>query len=202
MVSAIPKDPYLEVRIKEIAERVVFKEVLHNALKSIQESSKQESVHGNFGTASAWNKNKTIVATWIQNHESEIESIIQIVTRCTDLTKEDKDDMLQYIQKKLIDRITEIANSSEYTQTQLSERLAMAGMLPMFGFPTRTRNLYLQFPDKLPATDVVNRDMELALNSFAPGHEIVKDKKVYRAVGVADYGRKANVFLKADSSIY
>jgi len=199
MVSAIPKDPYLEVRIKEIAERVVFKEVLHNALKSIQESSKQESVHGNFGTASAWNKNKTIVATWIQNHESEIESIIQIVTRCTDLTKEDKDDMLQYIQKKLIDRITEIANSSEYTQTQLSERLANAGMLPMFGFPTRTRNLYLQFPDKLPATDVVNRDMELALNSFAPGHEIVKDKKVYRAVGVADYGRKANVFLKADS---
>lgn len=161
--------------------------------------SKQESVHGNFGTASAWNKNKTIVATWIQNHESEIESIIQIVTRCTDLTKEDKDDMLQYIQKKLIDRITEIANSSEYTQTQLSERLANAGMLPMFGFPTRTRNLYLQFPDKLPATDVVNRDMELALNSFAPGHEIVKDKKVYRAVGVADYGRKANVFLKADS---
>lgn len=47
----------------------------------------------------------------------------------------------------------------------------------MFGFPTRTRNLYLQFPDKLPATDVVNRDMELALNSFAPGHEIVKDKR-------------------------
>ncbi len=29
--------------------------------------------------------------------------------------------------------------------------------------------------------------MEMALNSFAPGHEIVKDKKIYRAVGVVDY---------------
>ena len=27
----------------------------------------------------------------------------------------------------------------------------------------------------------------MALNSFAPGHEIVKDKKVYKAVGVVDY---------------
>ena len=27
----------------------------------------------------------------------------------------------------------------------------------------------------------------MALNSFAPGHEIVKDKKIYRAVGVVDY---------------
>ena len=27
----------------------------------------------------------------------------------------------------------------------------------------------------------------MALNSFAPGHEIVKDKKVYLSVGVVDY---------------
>ena len=57
----------------------------------------------------------------------------------------------------------------------------------MFGFPTRTRNLYLSEPKKLPAEDVVSRDIDMALNSFAPGHEIVKDKKVYRAVGIVDY---------------
>ena len=42
-------------------------------------------------------------------------------------------------------------------------------------------------PNKLPAEDIVSRDIDMALNSFAPGHEIVKDKKVYKSVGVVDY---------------
>ena len=72
----------------------------------------------------------------------------------------------------------------------LSERLANAGLLPMFGFPTRVRNLYLKDPvlqGKLPSIDVVSRDIDMAINSFAPGHEIVKDKKVYKSIGVVEY---------------
>ena len=56
--------------------------------------------------------------------------------------------ILLYIQNELVDRISKIATSSDYTQTLLSERLANAGLLPMFGFPTRTRNLYLSKPSK------------------------------------------------------
>lgn len=52
MVSATPKDPYLEVRIKEIAERIIYKEILYNALKSID--SNAESVHGSFGLVATW----------------------------------------------------------------------------------------------------------------------------------------------------
>ena len=60
----------------------------------------------------------------------------------------------------------------------------------MFGFPTRVRNLYLKDPaqqGKLPSEDVVSREIDMAINSFAPGHEIVKDKKVYKSIGVAEY---------------
>jgi len=198
MVSATPKDPYLEVRIKEIAERIIYKEVLYHAMKSV--NTKAESVHGSFGFVSNWDKkNKHEVAKWISKNHLIIHHVIDIVTQCTDISEEDKSAIFDYVLNRFIDRISEIANSSEFTQTLLSERLANAGLLPMFGFPTRTRNLYLSKPKQLPAEDVVNRDMDMALNSFSPGHEIVKDKKIYKAVGVVEYESNKQPTPKYDS---
>ena len=186
MVTSSPKDPYLETRTKEIAERIIYKEVLYNALST--SDIKSESVHGNFGLASNWeSQNKERVSLWINNNDEKIHHIIDTVTKSTDIPSSERETIRTFIKNGLIDRITEIAKSDSYTQDFLSERLANAGLLPMFGFPTRTRNLYLSKPKKLPAEDMVNRDMEMAFNSFAPGHEIVKDKKVYKAVGIVDY---------------
>lgn len=52
MVSDTPKDPYLEVRTKEIAERIIYKEILYSAIGS--DTNNTESVHGSFGTISDW----------------------------------------------------------------------------------------------------------------------------------------------------
>lgn len=185
MVSDNPKDPYLEVRTKEIAERIIYKEVLYSAIGS--SASCNESVHGSFGSISDWKNNAPRVQTWINTNSDKIEHIIETVTRGTDLSVLQKEEIRNFITVSLVDRITAVCNSNEFTQDDLSERLANAGMLPMFGFPTRTRNLYLSKPNKLPWDDVVSRDVDMALNSFAPGHEIVKDKKVYKAVGVVEY---------------
>ena len=57
----------------------------------------------------------------------------------------------------------------------------------MFGFPTRVRLLYEKEPKKLPATDVVDRNIDIAISSFAPGCEIVKDKRVLTSVGFVSY---------------
>ena len=185
MVSDTPKDPYLEVRTKEIAERIIYKEILYSAIGSGTGSN--ESVHGSFGTISDWRVNGPRVQAWISGNSDKIEHIIDTVTRGTELSDRQKKEIRDFIKTSLVDRITAICESSEFTQDILSERLANAGMLPMFGFPTRTRNLYLSKPDKLPWDNVVSRDIDMALNSFAPGHEIVKDKKVYKAVGVVEY---------------
>lgn len=185
MVSDTPKDPYLEVRTQEIAERIIFKEILFAALK--KGSGSADSVHGNFGLVDSWQSNKKIVEDWLSANEQEVKRIISVVTTGTEISDKQKEDIYNMIYDGLIDRISEIASSDEFTQEFLSERLANAGLLPMFGFPTRTRNLYLSEPKSLPAENVVSRDVDMALNSFAPGHEIVKDKKVYRAVGIVDY---------------
>ena len=57
MVSDTPKDPYLEVRTKEIAERIIYKEVLYLAMKTIA-PARGENVHGNFGKAQDWERKK------------------------------------------------------------------------------------------------------------------------------------------------
>ena len=189
MVSAMPKDPYLEVRTREIAERVIYKEILNRALGQRRISS-SDNVHGSFGSVADWTINRDILSDWIKNNKKDITHIIEVVTKETEIKKKEKEEIKDFVNNKLIDKITEIADSDEYTQVALSERLANAGLLPMFGFPTRTRDLYLSMPKKLPAEDVVTRDIDIAMSSFAPGHEIVKDKKIYKSVGIVDYEYK------------
>ena len=186
MVSDTPKDPYLEVRTREIAERIIYKEILYNAIGS-SASGNNDSVHGNFGKIDEWESRKDEVNEWIRINTDKINHIISTVTRGTEITDEQKEEIRLFVKNGLVERISEIVASDDYTQDLLSERLANAGMLPMFGFPTRTRNLYLSAPNKLPWDEVVSRDIDMALNSFAPGHEIVKDKKVYKAVGIVEY---------------
>lgn len=186
MVSDTPKDPYLEVRTKEIAERIIYKEILYRSFGNLRNGEK-DSVHGNFGSINEWSSYKPHISNWIKANAKDIKQVINIVTRETEISPKQKEEIFDFITKDLVDKITEVVESPNYTQDMLSERLANAGLLPMFGFPTRTRNLYLSEPKKLPAEDIVSRDMDMALNSFAPGHEIVKDKKVYKAVGIVDY---------------
>ncbi len=187
MVSAPPKSPYLELRTKEIAQRIIVKEILRRAFHDLDFGGSTDNVHGNFGKTADWITKKNVIKQWIENHERDVTKVVNSVTSNTHISEADKKSIHIFLQKDLVERITEIANSTEFTQIDLSERLANGGLLPMFGFPTRSRSLFLSAPKKLPWDDVVVRDAEMALNSFAPGHEIVKDKKIYRAVGIADY---------------
>lgn len=188
MVSDTPKDPYLEVRTIEIAQRIIIKEILYKALR--KDSGAKDSVHGNFGLVENWSYNKEMVSKWIDDNRDEIRRIVDVVTNGTEIGSDLKREIINYVYANLLDEITNITRNKSFTQDLLSERLANAGLLPMFGFPTRVRNLYLKDPviqGKLPSEDVVSRDIDMAISTFAPGHEIVKDKKVYKSIGVVDY---------------
>ena len=75
-----------------------------------------------------------------------------------------------------------------FIQRDLSERLANAGILPMFGFPTRERSLFHR-PDRSATRpqEVTTRPLNLAVSMFSPGSRVVKDGWVYTADGFADY---------------
>ena len=61
----------------------------------------------------------------------------------------------------------------------------------MFGFPTRSRYLYHRYPGRRaypwPPKGVIDRELAIAVSQFAPGGQVVKDKAIHTAVGVAGW---------------
>lgn len=204
MVSAIPRDPYLDVTSSEIAKRMIIRQVLQNAFQEtvLQNSSEyiecnsKVSVHGEFGTDDIWKEgNREIVKNWIAENSKEIGNIIDCVTIETKLSENKiKQEIKEYIANDLLNDIDGKIDNPDYPQRALSEKLSNAGLLPMFGFPTRVRLLYHKEPKKIPANEVVDRNLDIAISSFAPGSEIVKDKQLLKAVGFVhyekDFGKK------------
>lgn len=199
MVSSIPKDPYLEIHSSEIAERMIIKEVLRESFKEINfNNGKTDNVHGDFGKGFYWKENREKVANWIEKNHDEIWHIINCLSKETDLNKQSTE-LFNSITNELISKIDNVVNDEKkYPQDDLSEKLANAGLLPMFGFPTRVRSLYEMPPEKLPATEVVDREIDIAISAFAPGCEIVKDKKVLKSVGFVTYKKEQGIVKEDD----
>jgi hypothetical protein len=96
--------------------------------------------------------------------------------------------LLTRCQEGLLNAIDAVVNDNEtYPQADLAERLANVGLLPMFGFPTRVRQLYHEEPRSFPPQHTIDRPLDIAISQFAPGSETVKDKTIYTAVGVVQY---------------
>jgi len=191
-----PPDPYVDTSSRAIYERVLNKEVLRRAFKAVGAADEgRDSVHGEFGTVEAWKSVPSIRAAlvdYLSNPENQLEirqlaSTLGVHTR---LTQDQVEEAIEHL-KQLPERIDAIVADDRLMQEALSERLAYKGLLPMFGFPTRNRVLYLDHPRHIdgrafPPRNVVDRDLELAIGSFAPGSEIVRDKRVHTSVGVVN----------------
>lgn len=204
MTGEAPPPPYVDTSSITIFRRILNKEVLRKALK-IENTTTSESVHGEFGTAEQWlaptsedfGDNAPLdrykkLETFINdpNNLEQINSMVQKLTQYTQLAETDIKKAIDEL-RQLPDKITDVARDKKFNQAQLSERLANAGLLPMFGFPTRTRDLYLDrlgyiTSHNFPPKNKVDRDLDLAISSFAPGAEIVRDKQVHTSIGVVD----------------
>lgn len=86
----------------------------------------------------------------------------------------------------------------------LAHSLAELGLLPMFGMPTRVRNLYLDLKkeERRPVASTIDRDLDLAIYEFAPGAKVVKDKHEHLCVGFTPaLGLPEHVRRDGDTSV-
>lgn len=186
-----PPVPYLDTGRESIYTRVLVKEILRRALSGKLPEDTPDSVHGEFGTVEDWPGLRPAVKRYLADtgHRTELHELASVLAAHTRLTKPAA--LLDGLLGTLLTTIDEIVADPRYTQSHLSERLAGAGILPMFGFPTRVRNLYLDSLSWLTRSgkqpDTVDRDLDLAISSFAPGADIVKDKLVHSTHGVLDF---------------
>jgi Lhr-like helicase len=201
-----PPPPYVDMRSQEIFQRVLIKEVLRQAFIDTGITASlggTDNIHGEFGTVANWANYEVEIATWLNNpaNEPKILSVLDILRVETTLPNDSNSQMLNYLRQTLIDAIQNVVNDPTYSQNALSERLANAGLLPMFGFPTRVRLLYTRWPSPgaqwPPETGVVDRNLDVAISQFAPGSQTVKDKAVHTACGVVEVYPQGNTIATA-----
>ena len=197
-----PPTPYVDLTSEPILRRVAAKEVLRSAFAVLRPDDDPEgtpdSVHGEFGTRDEW-RNSDIaqrMADWLNDPEREQQllrliDLLRVQSRWRDGEPDAepfRQRMLTYLRDTLTGEITNAANDERYTHDALSERLANAGLLPMFGFPTRVRLLHTNWPQSgfpwPPEYGTIDRDLDIAISQFAPRSETVRDKAVHTACGV------------------
>lgn len=188
-----PPQPYLDLRRQEIIQRVVNAEVLRRAFLAlpdmIRPSGRGDSTHGAFGPAADWKAVfKEPVSAWVAA-SPEVEEVAERLCVFAPLPEGAAAAVANCCRTQLSDAITAAVDSSIFIQTALSERLAAAGLMPMFGFPTTVRALYGRPEGQTKASDLAisDRPLDYAIWAFSPGAETPKDKKIFTSYGFAHW---------------
>lgn len=186
-----PPPPFLDTERPTIAKRVIAAEALRQFFRSMapsqREANRSRSTHGWFGSVDAWSEgNRRAFRQWLRQEDLSV-----MITRMLTHTgiEDMSGDFTQWIKENLVDEIDEALQRAGYVTTELSERLANVGVLPMFGFPTRVRGLFGKPPrgSRNLQDPVSDRPLDYAISEFSPGGEVLRDNRIHTAVGFANW---------------
>jgi len=188
-------EPYLAVNRREIFLRSLHAEILRLAMPDAEQNilasggsfTPTLNVHGAFGTVADWDAIRPVLTAWLTANRNIVREAAKAISDRTPLSSESDtlaDGVLAELPAVIAGAVSGVGHED------LSQRLAERGVLPMFGFPTSVRYLYLKRPYRSypwPPSSVIDRDLAVAVSQFAPMSEVVRDGRVYTAVGVVDF---------------
>ncbi len=191
-----PPQPYLDTNAP-ILRRVAAAECLRLAFLALKAGPRptRESLHGAFGATADWHEqHRNAIRGWLASAEAVVD-VVEGLRPGTGFLDEQAEALVTWIRKELADLIDNVSQDPAHRMPELSQTLASGGLLPMFGFPTRVRALYERAPGSAFHVDrakVSERDMDMAVSSFAPGAEVLRDKKMHLCVGFAAWEFRGN----------
>ena len=193
-----PPTPFLSMDQYDILQRLFAKEVLYFAFKSFADNHGVRldgNTHGEFGTRQEWIDNVNNIADeikhWLSNasNHQKLAGIASLLTNKEDL----KNKLVEFASRNdfgncLCNKIDDAVKDESVVAESLAECLAEAGILPMYGMPTRDRVLYhsLQYTHGNEVKEdisSVSRPIDQAITAFAPGASITKDKHILTSIG-------------------
>lgn len=192
----VPPPPFLAKGRQEIAERFVRKFWLNAAFSRLRDKATREKldwspdemrppdIHGEFPPASEYASNPT----WRTNLSDALSATFEAVQRfSTVLCENSALDVATLLPdlNTLLSEIDETVARQDVIHEGLAHSLAEAGKLPMYGMPTRVRNLVMGTKRSRNGIGWLasDRDIDLAIHEFAPGSLLIKDKKTHLCVG-------------------
>ncbi|WP_280332725.1 DEAD/DEAH box helicase [Nocardia wallacei] len=198
-----PPQPFLDLTRTRIVQRVAASESLFEAFSSIPDGPQwtPQSNHGTFGQIADWQMFRPAIASWLGS-TTRVNEIVDRLAAHTPLCAADKQRIKDWVKTELVGEIDAVVDrETGSTDSELSAALAKNGILPMFGFPTRVRNLWdsrIRNRTDLREKVVSDRALGMAISSFAPGAQVVKDGLVHKAVGFAAYVPQGNIVEAVD----
>ncbi|MDO9410074.1 DEAD/DEAH box helicase [Patulibacter sp.] len=190
LVSGSPPAPFLASDRREIAARLVRHHALIEAFWRLRSQSGEEgriqAVHGDFGAVETWPRRRERVLGALRDGREDLVLCARRVlaqTRMSWSAEALADEVLEGL-PDVIDRVVAMSAPAD----ELSQRMAELGALPMFGFPSQVRHLVTQPTPKFggvwPPSHSLDRDLSSAVTEFAPGNEVVYDKRVFVSDGI------------------
>jgi len=190
----VPPPPFLTKRMPNIARRFLRKWWLNTAFASMRGSAspwpadamRPPDIHGEFmPTESYFNEG------WRARLENALKASSSRAREFVDLLCEDSAlpaaEVWPSESGELLDELDRLAIRRESRRYGLAHSLAEQGNLPMYGMPTRVRDLYVGTRESASTRQTdwlrIDRDLDLAVYEFAPGSVIVKDKREHVCVG-------------------
>ena len=197
-----PPTPFIDLGRPEILRRTLAAATLREAFR-LQVAADSDlnlgsNVHGEFGLVADWPSSRDAIGQAVKGLRPTVAEILDTLLSNADAELVgQREGFLDWacgdgdgsLLKNIDDALAIPGGSAD-----LSQSLAERGILPMFGFPTRVRNLYVERPKggKGRGGNETNwkkldRQLDLAVAAFAPRAETVWDKKVHTAVGLANF---------------
>lgn len=196
-----PPPPYLDTTRATILKRVIAAECLRQAFLSLPKNkrpkSSAKSTHGAMGKSSEWHGTyRGMIDSALQNNVG-VSHIVAFLTAKTGVDAIAVTDLVSWATKNLVNDIDIAVNNPSFHAPELSLLLSQAGILPMFGFPTRERPLYGQSPQSFDDERAIikSRSLNVALSELAPGSEILVDNKVHQSIGLAHFQSQGSSFV-------
>ena len=190
MTGDDPPQPFLDLARPRIVRRVIAAELLRRAFLLTDAAWEPGSLHGTFGTVEQWAGFRGIVSSWLADR-ARVEPVVQRFASFTRLKQSDIDETSAWVTSGgLVADIEDAISRDSGATVQLSELLATFGVLPMFGFPTRVRELVSRRPRDRADLDraiVSDRSLAQAVSMFAPGAKIIRDGSIHTVAGFAHW---------------
>jgi DEAD/DEAH box helicase domain-containing protein len=199
----IPPQPFLDLERPRIVQRVVASECLREAFASLPNPPAWTSAsnHGTFGQTTEWLNYRDNVRAYLED-PSNVRPIVNRLAAHTNLTPADLDLITTWATTQLANEIDQIvAKEATSPDTEVSAICARYGVLPMFGFPSRVRSLWdapIKSKQWLRDHVVSDRALDMAVSTFSPGAEVVKDGLVHTVAGFANYRPEGTVIKALD----
>jgi hypothetical protein len=213
-----PPPPFLAINHEPIPMRLLRKTWLRAAFQRLRhechanreiypgDQLSPPDIHGEYVTTADYFYN--IGAQWPRRLRGALEATVDTRDRFVQTASFDPKQRIRLLEYSSVDKLmSEIEGLKDHAPNEpfgLARFFAEWGLLPMYGMPTRVRNLYIGLREEGDAGSgeyvwsTMSRDLDLAVFEYAPGAILVKDKQRHKVIGftgnLTDPQRRAGGF--------